>query len=60
MFFGLLLCFLTPFFTTTEQEVAKLANVNVMSTETLEADEDYVDSHYTRPHWARATTEPPI
>ena len=45
---------------TTEQEVAKPANVNVMSTETLEADEDYVDSHYTRPHWARATTEAPV
>ena len=42
---------------TIEQEVAKRANVNVMSTETLEADEDYVDSHYMRPHWARVTTE---
>ena len=31
-----------------------------MCTETVEADEDYVDSHYTRPHWARATTEAPV
>mgnify|MGYP006889262541 CR=1 FL=1 len=42
---------------TIEQEVAKPANVNVMSTETLEADKDYVDNHYTRPQWARATKE---
>ena len=45
---------------TTQQEVTKPVNVNVMSTETLEADEGYVDSHYTRQHWARATTEAPV
>ena len=32
-------------------------NVNVVSTEILQADEDYTDSHYTRPDWARETTE---
>ena len=25
-----------------------------------EVDEDMVDSHYTRPHWVRATTETPV
>ena len=44
----------------TEQEVAKPAMVNALSTEVLEEEEDYASSHYTRPHWARATTETPV
>ena len=41
----------------TKQEVVKPMNVNTVSIEMLEANENYMDGHYTRPHWARTTME---
>ena len=37
--------------------MGKPINLNVVSTEMFKVDKDYVDSHYTRPHWSRAMME---
>ena len=34
--------------------------MNELSTDGFEVEEDYMDSHYMRPHWARAATETPV
>ena len=38
----------------------KPTKVNELSTDGFEVEEDYMDSHYMRPHWARAATETPV
>ena len=43
-----------------EEEKPQRAKTNAITTARGEVDEDMVDSHYTRPHWARATTETPM
>ena len=37
--------------------MAKTMSLNVVSTKMFKVDKDYVDSHYTRPHWSRAMME---
>ena len=43
-----------------EEERPVKAKTNAITMARDEVDEDMVDSHYTRPHWARATTETPM
>ena len=38
----------------------KVTSNAITMARTEEKEEDLVDSHYTRPHWARATTETPV
>ena len=35
-------------------------STNAITTEGLDVEKEYVDSHFSRPHWARATTETPV
>ena len=42
-----------------EEEKSQKAKANVITMARDDVDEDMVDNHYTRPHWARATTETP-
>ena len=43
-----------------EEERLLKAKTNAITMARDEVDEDMVDNHYTRPHWARATTETPV
>ena len=43
-----------------EEEKSQKAKENAITMARDEVDEDMVDNHYTRPHWARATTEMPV
>ena len=43
-----------------EEERPQKAKTNAITMARDEVEEDMVDSHYTRPHWARATTETPV
>ena len=43
-----------------EEERPQKAKTNAITMAKDEVEEDMVDSHYTRPHWARATTETPV
>ena len=47
---------------TTTEEGARLANVpmSIITLEGLKVQQEFVDSHFARPHWARATTETPV
>ena len=46
----------------TTEEGARQANVltSAITMEGLEVEQEFVDSHFARPHWARATTETPV
>ena len=43
-----------------EEERPLKAKINAITMARDEVDEDMVENHYTRPHWARATTETPV
>ena len=44
---------------TTEENAPKV-NANTVLMNDTEVEEEIPNSHYTRPHWARATTETPV
>ena len=43
-----------------EEERPLKAKPNAIMMARDEVEEDLVDNHHTRPHWARATTETPV
>ena len=43
-----------------EEQNPQRAKMNAITMEKDDVDEEMVDNHYTRPHWARATTEAPV
>ena len=47
---------------TTSEEGTRPTNVSTsaITTEELEIEQEFADSHFARPHWARATTETPV
>ena len=44
----------------TTEENAPRVNVNTISMNDTEVEDEIPNSHYTRPHWARSTTETPV
>jgi hypothetical protein len=44
----------------TEPELEKLVEVRTMYLEDVAELDELAESHYSRPHWARATTETPV
>ena len=44
----------------TTEENASMVNASTVLMNDTEVEDEILNSHYTRPHWARATTETPI
>ena len=44
----------------TERENEKLVDVKATHIDEVVAEEEYAESHYMRPHWARVTTKTPV